>query len=81
MFSVLAPGELLTVTSSYAISMVFYGSLIDRCVGFGIALFAILWHIVKVIQPPEKCLILIDSLSPVKAPLSRKISHRLVYEC
>jgi hypothetical protein len=41
-------------------------------------------HIGEVIQPPEKCLILTDSLSSVKAMLSRKISHQthpLVYEC
>jgi hypothetical protein len=39
---------------------------------------------VKVIQPPEKCLILTDSMSSVKALLPRKISqriHPLVYEC
>jgi hypothetical protein len=43
-----------------------------------------LGHIVKVIQPPEKCLILTDSMSSVKALLPRKISqriHPLVYEC
>jgi hypothetical protein len=41
-------------------------------------------NIGEVIQPPEKCLILTDSLSSVKALLSRKLSHRthpLVYEC
>jgi ribonuclease HI len=49
-----------------------------------IALFVTLRHIGEVIQPPEKCLIFKDSLSLVKALLSRKISHRthpLVYEC
>jgi hypothetical protein len=40
------------------------------------ALFVTLRHIVKIIQPPEKCLILTDSLSSVKALLSREISHR-----
>jgi hypothetical protein len=49
------------------------------------ALFASLRHIGKVIQSSEKCLILTDSLSLVKALLSRKISHRthplMVYEC
>jgi hypothetical protein len=40
------------------------------------ALFASLRHIGKVIQSSEKCLILTDSLSLVKALLSRKISHR-----
>jgi hypothetical protein len=48
------------------------------------ALFLTLGHIGEVIQPPEKCLILTDSLSSVKALLSRKILHRthpLVYEC
>jgi hypothetical protein len=47
-------------------------------------LFVTLRHSGEVIQPPEKCLILTDSLSSVKALLSRKISHRthpLVYEC
>jgi hypothetical protein len=36
------------------------------------ALFVTLWHIEEAIQPPEKCLILTDSLSSVKV---------LVYEC
>jgi hypothetical protein len=40
------------------------------------ALFVTLRHIEEVIQTPEKCLILTDSLSSVKALLSRKISHR-----
>jgi hypothetical protein len=38
----------------------------------------------EVIQSPEKCLILTDSLSSVRTLLSRKISHRthsLVYKC
>jgi hypothetical protein len=38
-------------------------------------LFVTLRHIGEVTQPPEKCLILTDSLSSVKAVLSRKISH------
>jgi hypothetical protein len=48
------------------------------------ALFVTLRHIGEVSQPPEKCLILTDSLSSVKVLVSRKISHRtdpLVYEC
>jgi hypothetical protein len=49
------------------------------------ALFETLHHIEKVIQPPERCLILTDdSLSSVKALVSIKISHPthpLVYEC
>jgi hypothetical protein len=45
------------------------------------ALFETLRHIVEVIQPPERCLILTDSLNSVKALLSSKISHPLVYEC
>jgi hypothetical protein len=48
------------------------------------ALFMALRHIREVIQPPEKCLILTDSLSLIKAMLSRRISwrtHPLVYEC
>jgi hypothetical protein len=39
-------------------------------------LFVTLRHIEEVIQPPEKCLILTDNLSSVKALLSRKTSHR-----
>jgi hypothetical protein len=39
-------------------------------------LFVLLRHIGEVIQPPEKCSILTDSLSSVKALLFRKISHR-----
>jgi hypothetical protein len=36
MYSVVAPRELLTVTTRYAASMIFYtdGSLIDGCAGF-----------------------------------------------
>jgi hypothetical protein len=48
------------------------------------ALFVTLRHIAEVIQPPEKCLVLTDSLSSVKALLSRKILHRthsLDYKC
>jgi hypothetical protein len=48
------------------------------------ALFTGLRHIAEVIQPPERCLIPTDSLSSVKAMLSRKIAHQthpLVYEC
>jgi hypothetical protein len=76
------------------------GSLIDRCAGvcgFGYkirgpaavftaefsALFA-LRHIDEVIRPPERCLILTDCLSLIKAVLSRKIAHQthpLVFEC
>jgi hypothetical protein len=49
------------------------------------ALFETLHHIEKVIQSPERCLILTDErLSSVKALVSSKISHPthpLVYEC
>jgi hypothetical protein len=48
------------------------------------ALFTVLRHIAEVIQPPERSLILTDSLSSIKDMLSRKIAHRthlLVYEC
>jgi ribonuclease HI len=47
------------------------------------ALFTALRHIPEVIRPPERCLILTDSLSSFKAMLSRKIAHQthpLVYE-
>jgi hypothetical protein len=47
-------------------------------------LFMALQHIREVIQPPEKCMILTDGLSSIKAMLSRKISwrtHPHVYEC
>jgi hypothetical protein len=47
-------------------------------------LFVTLRHIGEVFQPPERCLILTDSLSSVKALVSRKISYRthpLVCEC
>jgi ribonuclease HI len=37
------------------------------------ALFTALRHIAEVIQPRERCLILTDSLSSIKAMLSRKI--------
>jgi ribonuclease HI len=48
------------------------------------ALFTALRHIAEVPRPPERCLILTDSLSSIKAVLSRKIAHQihpLVYEC
>jgi ribonuclease HI len=48
------------------------------------ALFTALRHIAEVKRPPERCLILTDSLSSVKAMLFRKIAHQthpLVYEC
>jgi hypothetical protein len=111
MRSVEATRQVLTVTSRYATSIVFYtdGSLIDECScsgfvihrteegGFGnkissptviftvefTALFVTLGRIVEDIQAREKYLILTDSLSSVKALLSRKIFHRthpLVYE-
>jgi hypothetical protein len=47
------------------------------------ALFVTLQHIEEVIQPPERCLILTDSLSSVRTLMSREISYRthpLVYE-
>jgi hypothetical protein len=46
-------------------------------------LFMALRHIRMVIQPPKKCFILTDSLSSIKAMLSRRISwrtHPLVYD-
>jgi ribonuclease HI len=48
------------------------------------ALFTALRHIAEVIRPSERCLIFTDSLSSIKAMLSRKITHQthpLVYEC
>jgi hypothetical protein len=112
MYSLVAPRELLTVTSGYGTLSIFYtdGSLIERCAGFafhqmGVGgfghkipspagvftaemsdLFTALRHIAEVIhiQPPERCLILIDSLSSIQAMLSRRIAHLthpLVYEC
>jgi hypothetical protein len=48
-------------------------------------LFTALRHIAEVIQPPKMCLILTDSLSSIKAMLSRKIAYRthplMLYEC
>jgi hypothetical protein len=46
------------------------------------ALFTALRH--NAVRPPERCLILTDGLSSVKAMLSRKIAqqtHPLVYDC
>jgi ribonuclease HI len=108
MYSMVAPCELLTVTSGYDPSCIFYtdGVLIEGCAGFAVhqmgvggfghkiqspagvftaelsALFTALRHIA--IRPPERCLILTDSLSSIKAMLSRKIAQQtrpLVYEC
>jgi hypothetical protein len=45
------------------------------------ALFTALRHIAEVIRPPERFLILTDSLSSIKAIGSRRIAHPLVYEC
>jgi ribonuclease HI len=110
MYSLVAPRELLTVTSGYGLSCIFYtdDSLIEGCAGFALhqmgvggfgykiqrpadvftaehnALFTALRHITEVIRSPEKCLILTDSRSSIKAMLSRKIAHQthpLVYEC
>jgi ribonuclease HI len=48
------------------------------------ALSNALRHTSEVIRSPERCLILTDSLSSIKAMLSRKIVHKthpLAYEC
>jgi hypothetical protein len=92
MYSLVAPRELLTLTSGYGMSCIFYtdGSLIEGYAGFavhqlgvggfgykiqGLAdIFTALRHIAEVIRP-ERCLILTDSLSLIKAMLSRKIAH------
>jgi hypothetical protein len=110
MYLLVAPRELLTVTSEYDPSSMFNtdGSLIDGCAGFAVHLmsvggfrykirgpadvftaevsvfFTALRHIFEVLRPSERCLILTDSLSSIKAMLSRKIAHQthpLVYEC
>jgi hypothetical protein len=47
-------------------------------------LFTALRHIDEVIRPPKRCLILTDSLSSIRAMLSRKIAHQthsLMNEC
>jgi hypothetical protein len=77
------------MTSEYVESAVFYTDRYQtREGGFGFklsspagvfsaelnALFMALRHIREVIQPPEKCLIIKDSLSSIKAMLSRRIS-------
>jgi hypothetical protein len=50
------------------------------------ALFTALRHITEVIRPPERCIVLTDSLSSIQVQvmLSRRIAHQthpLVYEC
>jgi hypothetical protein len=40
------------------------------------ALFTALRHIAEVIRPPERCLILTDSLSSIKSMMTRKIAHQ-----
>jgi hypothetical protein len=93
MYSLVAPHELLTVTSGYGPSCIFYtdGSVIEGCAGFAVhqmgmsgfgykiqgpagvftaelsALFTALRHIAEDIRPPERCLILTDSLSSIRA--------------
>jgi hypothetical protein len=102
MYSLVAPRKLLTLTSGYGASCIFYtdGSLIEGCAGFVVhqmgvggfghkilspagvftaelsVLFTTLRHIAEVIRPPERCLILTNSLSSIKAMLSRKIAHQ-----
>jgi hypothetical protein len=45
-------------------------------------LFTALRHIAEVIGPPERCLLLTDRLSSIKAMFSRRNqTHPLVYEC
>jgi ribonuclease HI len=47
-------------------------------------LFTALQNIGEAIRPPERCFIVTDSLSSIKAMLSRKIAHQthpLVHEC
>jgi hypothetical protein len=53
-----------------------FGYNISSPEGIFTALFVTLRHIGQFIQPSEKCLILTDSLSSVKALFSRKILHR-----
>jgi hypothetical protein len=107
MYILMAPRKLLTVTSGYGVSCIFYtgGTLIEGCAGFAVhqmsvggfghkipgpagvftaelsALFTALRHISEVIQLLERCLILVRSMSSIKAMLSRKIAHQMVYEC
>jgi hypothetical protein len=92
MYSVVAPRELLTVTTRYArwhrTEEGGFGYKISSPAGIFTAelttLFVTLRRIEEVIQPPGRCLILTDSLSSVKALMFRKITYRthpLVYEC
>jgi hypothetical protein len=48
------------------------------------ALCITLRNIAELIRPPERCLILTDSLSSIETMMARRIAHRthpLVYEC
>jgi hypothetical protein len=93
MYSLVASHELLTVTSGFAPLCIFYtdGSLVEGYAGFASvfttklsAIFTALRYIAEVILPPERCLILTDSLSSIKAMKSSKIAHHthpLVYRC
>jgi hypothetical protein len=110
MYTLVVPRELLTVTSRYGPSCIFYtdGSLIEGCAGFAVhqmgvggfgykirgpagvftaelsALFTGQRHIAELKRPQERCLIFTDTLSSIKAMLSKKIAHQthpLVYEC
>jgi hypothetical protein len=91
--------ELLTVTSGYGPWCIFYtdGSLIGGCAGFDVHQIGVggFGYNIRVrlvfslfndtlLRSPERCLILTDSLSTIKAKLSRKIAqqtHLLLYEC
>jgi ribonuclease HI len=101
MYSLVMPLKLLSVTSGYGPSCIFYtdGSLIEGCADFAVhqmggfgykirgpahvftaelsALFAALRHIAEVIRPSERYLILTDSLTLIKAMLSRKAISRV----
>jgi hypothetical protein len=79
MYSVVVPQELLT---RFAASMTLFINDIESGCFFYCGAYCFVCG--TLFQPPEKYLILTDSLSLVKALLSRKISHRthpLVYEC
>jgi hypothetical protein len=81
MNSLLEPRKPWTVTSGYGAD----GSLIESSAGFAIHQMGMggYGHIAEFIRPSERCLILTDSLSSIKAVMSRKNAyqtHPLVYK-
>jgi ribonuclease HI len=67
-------GSLIEGCAGFAVHQMGVGGFGHKIEAELSALFTALRHIAEVIQPPERCLILTDSLSSIKAMLSKKIA-------